>query len=325
MKIAFLTEMEFEGKIPSNFPNMRTEFAWMYNFDAQHYNLGDLDKVRNYDKIFIIFPKGRVFLSPEGSKLIDEPNPVTKLLQVQIVNILKEQGNLEVNYIQEGPHWWFTNYEIFDQINFYNFVNSCDNIYVHNTSDLKYYKGLFQGKNVKVLPTSMVETLIQDIEPTTEEKVIIGGNFSRWYGGFESYIVALNFKLPIWTQTSHSTRQYEDKIEGLYHLPRLTWVDWMKQLSTFKYAVHLMPTVAAGTFSLNCAYFGIPCIGNKEVDTQRLCHPELAVDVSDIEQAQYLAKRLKKDELFYQNCSKMSKENYNRFYNSIKNTEGVSV
>ena len=72
----------------------------------------------------------------------------------------------------------------------------------------------------------------------------------------------------------------------------------MSALSTFKYAVHLMPTIAAGTFSLNCAYFGIPCIGNKKVDTQRLCHPELSVDVEDVEKARTLAKMLKEDPLF---------------------------
>jgi hypothetical protein len=101
------------------------------------------------------------------------------------------------------------------------------------------------------------------------------------------------------------------------------WTDWMKQLSEFKYAVHLMPTIAAGTFSLNCAYFGIPCIGNEKVDTQRLCHPELSVDVNDVEQAVYLAKRLKKDELFYEHCSKTAKENYKKLYNIEKFKEKI--
>ena len=88
----------------------------------------------------------------------------------------------------------------------------------------------------------------------------------------------------------------------------------MNTLSTFKYAIHLMPTVAAGTFSLNCAYFGIPCIGNEKVDTQRLCHPDLSVDVDDVEKARKLAKRLKEDSTFYTVCSKMSKAMYKEIY-----------
>ena len=105
-------------------------------------------------------------------------------------------------------------------------------------------------------------------------------------------------------------RKYRD----LNHLQRLPWVSWMSVLSTFKYAVHLMPTVAAGTFSLNCAYFGIPCIGNIKVDTQRFCHPELSVAVDDIEEARKMAYKLKTDKKFYDRCSKQSKELYRKHY-----------
>jgi hypothetical protein len=88
----------------------------------------------------------------------------------------------------------------------------------------------------------------------------------------------------------------------------------MKELSTFKYAVHLMRTVAAGTFSLNCAYFGIPCIGNTNVDTQWLCHPELSIDVSDIRYAKALALSLKNNPDFYNECSESAKQNYKKYY-----------
>ena len=54
MKIAFLTEMGFEGKIPSSHPNMRTEFAWMNALDATHYNLRQLDQVKGCDAEFLI-------------------------------------------------------------------------------------------------------------------------------------------------------------------------------------------------------------------------------------------------------------------------------
>ena len=75
-----------------------------------------------------------------------------------------------------------------------------------------------------------------------------------------------------------------------------------------------MPTIAAGTFSLNCAYFGIPCIGNEKVDTQRLCHPDLSVDVDDVEKASKLAKKLK-DKDFYNHCSRTALMNYKEHYN----------
>lgn len=313
MKIAFITEMGFEGKVPSNYSNMRTEFAWMHALNADHFNLGLFESIKEYDHVFVIFPKGEVYLNAVGSKLLNKQNPISNLLRLDIINKLKQKNN-KVHFVQEGPHWLWNDYEIYDQIYYYNMIGSCDSIFAHNEYDLSYYKGLFTNKPVNVIKTLMIEDLIKDITPIKEDKTIIGGNFARWYGGFESYIIADNFNTQIWTQESHAKRIGEESVGNINHLPRLMWIDWMKALASFKYAVHLMPTIAAGTFSLNCAYFGIPCIGNKEVDTQNLCHTELSVEVSDLNKARELSIRLKEDETFYIECSEMSKNNYRKYY-----------
>ena len=166
MEIAFFTEMGFQGKISRTHTNMRTEFAWMYALNADHYHIGDVYKVQNYDHIFIIFPKGKVFLSAEGSKIIDGVNPVCELLKHDIVGILKQKGNKSVHYVQEGPHWFWNEYEIAEQIGFYNFLGTCDTIFTHNKSDVSYYKGLFPNKSVRPIGTLMIDTLIKDIVPT---------------------------------------------------------------------------------------------------------------------------------------------------------------
>jgi len=312
-KIAFLTEMGFVGKVPTNHPNMRTEFAWMHALDADHYNIhlfGSDKNLTGYDHVFIIFPKGTPFLNSTAVELVKGINPISELLQQNIVERIKQKGNTNVHYVQEGPHWFQNDYNVEDQIYFYNFLQSCDSIFTHNDSDVYYYKGLFPNKKVRPIGTLMIDTLVKDIQPTKEDKAIIGGNFARWYGGFESYIIAGTFKVPIWAQTSHAMRDGEQYIDNLNHLPRLWWNEWMAVLSTFKYGVHMMPTVAAGTFALNCAYFGIPCIGNTDVDTQLLCHPLLSVDVKDLETARELAIQLKEDKDFYNECSEMAKSNY---------------
>jgi hypothetical protein len=312
MNVAFLTEMGFAGKIPKNHPNMRTEFAWMYALNADHFHIRSYDMVKEYDHVFVIFPKGEVYLNAVGGKLIDKQNPVSDLLSSKFIEVLK-QNNKKVHYVQEGPHWLYNDYELHDQIQFYNMLAECDSIFAHNESDALYYKGLFShDKQVNVLQSLMIHDTILNIDSIKEDKVIIGGNFARWYGGFESYIVAQEYELPIWGQTSHATREGENQMVNL--LPRVMWTDWMTQLSSFKYAIHLMPTAAAGTFSLNCAYFGIPCIGNEKVDTQRLCHPELSIDIDDLERARSLAKKLKKDLGFYEHCSHLAKSNYLTHY-----------
>lgn len=316
MRVAFITEMGFTGKIPADHTNMRTEFAWMYALNADHHPIETFTQVKDYDHVFVIFPKGKTFLSAEGSKLVDSINPVSKYLSSNLIKVLKE-SNKKVYYVQEGPHWWYNDYEIVDQINFYNMLTEVDIIFTHNREDVKYYAGLIPGKTVEVLPTLMVETLIKDFKWTPEDKAIVGGNFARWYGGFESFIVAQEFRVPyLFGQTSHARREAEDQL--INHLPRVFWLDWMKNLATFKYAVHLMPTIAAGTFSLNCSYLGIPCIGNKMVDTQIDCQPDLAVDVHDIFTARKLASRLRDDKDFYTECSFKARENYRSQY-SIEN------
>jgi hypothetical protein len=312
MRIAFLTEMGFEGKIPSDHSNMRTEFAWMHALNAEHRHIHHYREIKGYDHVFIIFPKGRVYLSAEGLQAVHGVNPVSSLLSEEFVEVLK-LNNKKVYNIQEGPHWWWNDYNMADQIGFYNMMVSCHGIFAHNQHDVKYYKGMFPNVPVHVIPTLMIDSIVEDIQPIREEKVIIGGNFARWYGGMESFTVAQRLDVPIWGQTSHAMREGEDQLVN--HLPRVMWTDWMKQLSSFKYAVHLMPTIAAGTFSLNCAYFGIPCIGNEKVDTQRLCHPDLVVDVEDVEKAAMLAERLRDDEEFYKQCSITAKDNYKIYFN----------
>jgi hypothetical protein len=267
----------------------------------------------DYDVVFVIFPKGKTFLSSEGSRLIEGVNPVSPLLDQPLVERLKENGNKKIYYIQEGPHWWWNDYEIVDQIKFYNFLSKTDGIFAHNLSDANYYRGMFRNKKVEIIHSLMIEELINDIQPQPEDKVLIGGNFARWYGGFESYMVASELGLPIWGQESHAKRNQEGMIDNLNHFPRMMWVDWMKEVSKFKYGVHLMPTVAAGTFSLNCAYFGIPVIGNEQVDTQRLLHPQLSVEVFDIESAVLLVEMLK-DPSFYKKKSEEAKDNYQTIY-----------
>ena len=63
-----------------------------------------------------------------------------------------------------------------------------------------------------------------------------------------------------------------------------------------------MPTYAAGTFALNCAYHGIPCIGYEGLDTQMILHPDLTVAIGDITAAKKLVEKLRNDEDFYLYC-----------------------
>ena len=75
-----------------------------------------------------------------------------------------------------------------------------------------------------------------------------------------------------------------------------------------------MRTHAAGTFALNCAYLGIPCIGYEGLDSQELCHPWTTVKPGDLTKAKEIAKKLKEDSDFYEGMSTLAKAKYKEFY-----------
>jgi len=163
----------------------------------------------------------------------------------------------------------------------------------------------------------MIEDGVKDLPEEDRKGVMIGGNFLSWYGGFDSFIVANQFEEPLASPMMGRRQEGEAQL-GITQLPYMVWTDWIKNLNKVKYGVHLMRTHAAGTFALNCAYLGIPCIGYKGLDTQEICHPSLSIDLGDIPKAIEMAHKLKNDKGFYNFCSKAAKDNYNKYYHEDK-------
>jgi hypothetical protein len=290
MKITFFTEGGYQGKIPRNHPNMRTELAWMCALNADHWNINQPPN-QQYDLGVVIIPKN---------------NPQFD------INKLKQYCN-KIAVMQEGPNWYWQDYPLNQQIWYFNTIQEADLMFVHNESDRKYYEGL-TGKECKVLPSLMIKDSISNLPKVKRKDVIIGGNFCSWYGGFDSYITAQEADCPIYIPSMGRKIEGEENMPKLNHLPYMNWVEWIKTLNNFKYGVHMMRTHAAGTFALNCAYLGIPCIGYEGLDTQEKCHPNLTVKLGDLATAKKLLTLLKTDQGFYSDCSLISKENHKKYY-----------
>ena len=310
MKIGFFSESNFEGKIPRNFDNMRTEYAWYVALGGIHHNIFSTKHIddNTYDIGVVIIPKTNVETISQYP-MIQEMKRVCK----------------KIGFMQEGPSWYFQDYPMLQQIWFYNCLMEMDFILAHNQSDVDYYKGLTGKKHVFQNKSLMIEDEIKPhiINTDARDGVIIGGNMCRWYGGFDSYIVAQEFGEDIFAPSMGRKIEREDEMD-ISHLPYMNWISWVNNLSRFKYAVHLMPTQAAGTFALNCAYHGIPCIGYKGLDTQTHCHPQLTVKMNDLKHARKLANKLKSDTGFYQHQSEVAKNNYNTFFGEKEYTYNMN-
>ena len=293
MEVAFFTEMGFTGKVPRTHTNMRTEFAWMVASNADHYNINQIPDKR-YELGITIIPK---------------KNPEFDLSK------LKTVCN-KVAVMQEGPHWYFQDYTLDKQINYFNTLRQADIINAHNESDKKYYYGLTSHRDIRVMKSLMIDDAVGEVKQVKREGVIIGGNFVSWYGGFDSYIVASSIYDNVSAPAMGRKQQGEEQLVNI--LPYMEWKDWIHKLNEFKVGVHLMRTHAAGTFALNCAYLGLPCIGYKGLDTQELCHPDLTVEVGDLDKAKYLIKKLVSDDNFYYINSTKAKSLYRENFNESK-------
>jgi hypothetical protein len=291
MKIAFFTEGNWSGKVSRDNPNMRTEMAWMSALEADHYNIHGGTIKGEYDLAVCIIPK---------------KNP-----QFNVERIRKHCK--QVASMQEGPHWYFQDYPLDQQIWFFNTLQEMDFLFVHNESDAIYFRGL-TGKDCKVMRSLMIEDTVNDLPNNTGSGVMMGGNFCHWYGGFDSYIIAQEFDEEVSVPSMGRKIDGEEQMENLNHLPYMNWMYWIAELSKRKYGVHLMRTHAAGTFALNCAYLGIPCIGYEGLDTQDICHPLTTVKVGDLTHAKELAHKLKTVPDFYKICSETAIKRYNNEY-----------
>ena len=293
MKVAFFSETGDNKKYPRDFPNARTEVAWCLALDA---------------------PMCSLHARPQEH------------FDLGIVIIPKEQPKVSLDYIrgccdkvavmQEGPHWYFQDYEIDKQFHYYNTLMDADWVYCHNESDVNYYLGL-GCKDVRVMRSLMIP---HNLVPRNEwgDETIIGGNFVSWYGGFDSYIVAREIGDPMSAPSMGRKQPQEDAIEDIKYMDYMSWREWISALSQFNIGVHLMRTHAAGTFAMNCAFHSIPCIGYRGLDTQERCHPNLSVDVGDLETAVKLAKRLKSDIGYYDACSDQAHMGFSEYYTEYK-------
>ena len=296
MKIAWFTEGEWNGKVPRSFEGMRNDSAWMCVLDATHFPINQIPTNEKFDLGIVTIPKKNVDV----------------LSKYPLIENLRKCCD-KIAYMQEDPHWYFQDYPLDQQIWFFNTLQEMDLLYVHNESDIQYFKGL-TGKECKLMPTLMIEDLISNLPKVERKNIMIGGNFCNWYGGFDSYIIANQFECPIYAPSMGRKIANEEQADNLTHLPYMNWADWVKTLASFKYAIHLMPTIAAGTFAMNCGYLGIPCIGYDKADTQRKIHPDLSIDFDDLEKARQLAIKLKEDKDFYNMCAKKAKTNYNTLF-----------
>lgn len=294
MKIAFITEGGYTGKVPRNNANMRTDMAWICALDAVHIPVNGMGSYsdKEFDLGILIVPKNKA-----------------QLLNYPLVENMKRICK-KVSAMQESYYYYWQDNSIQEQLWYHNLLQSMDLLFCHNDHDLKYFKGITDVR-CELLPSLMITDYIKTYEGE-RKGVMIGGNWVAAYRGFDSYLLGKILDDNI-SAISTGRMKPEEKLLDINHLPWMNWLEWIYELSKRKYGVQV-GTAAAGTFNLNCAYLGIPCISYDTINTQKYLHPLLTVPDGDMEQARQLATKLASDEVFYKECSDIAKENYEKIY-----------
>jgi hypothetical protein len=299
MKIAFFSEGNFNGKVSSEHVG-RTDINWYFALDAFHINI--------HQESF--FEYGEFDL---GIYIIPKKNPV---LGLEVLYKMQNRCK-KVAVMQEANHDNFQDNTVQTQIDYIRFLNNVDAIFCHNEIDVKYYKGIFPDKHVFINQTLMLVDNLDKSKIVKEHYragTMIGGNWGKWYNGLDSFIIADLFGEPLYAPSMGRKTDDEDLIDSIHHVPYQNWNSWMYSLSQCKQAVHLMRTPAAGSFSLNCAFLKLPCIGWDNIDTQRLLFPELSCEVGDMESARKIAKHLKNNNLFFNHVKEYAFKVYSDIY-----------
>jgi len=291
MKVIFFSESPIKGRVPRDFENARTEYAWSIMLDAEWCPLNDSPN-KKYDLGIVIIPKS---------------NPNVDLERIK-------QYCDKVSVMQEGPHWYYQDYSVEQQIHYLNCLRTADWVYCHNMSDIRYYKGL-GCKDVRIMRSMMIpEGLDSQLTTSMKNGILLGGNFVSWYGGMDSYLVASEVDEQKYGVSMGRKQEQESLIEDIKYLPYMNWREWINHIGQYKVGVHMMRTHAAGTFSMNMSFHGTPVIGYEGLDTQELLHPQTTVQVGDLLGARQILRKLYEDEFFYQECSEQTKYLFNQHY-----------
>lgn len=321
MNILFLSEANFYGKVRRDFPNMRTDMAWQCALESDHV---PLQALYNNETVAIrkAHQQGMILTGRYDWAIVIIPKKNPEFAIESLPKIRAKADKVAV--MQEGAFWYYQDYPVKTQMRYLQFLCEVELIFCHNEKDKNYYQGIVKDHvPVEVLPTLIIEDSVKDLPDVDRNGTMIGGNFVSWYGGMDSMIVAAEYEEEIYAPSMGRKQEGEDSLD-IHHYQYMNWVEWIKTLNKHKYAVHLMRTHAAGTFALNCAMLGIPCIGYEGLDTQQNCFPTLTVPDGHLHDACKMAYELKSDEDYYKYISDMAKDVYSKLYSEHKFLEKIN-
>ncbi len=251
----------------------------------------------------------------------------------ELIHWLKQKyPSKPIFYHQEAELNWFQKLG-FDRMAEHLKMISIPDVYIAlNEKDAEYIK-LFRDKPVISCPTLIDLDRMQKliINYSLKDKILCcGASFDERAGGLNGYRFCRKYfpDYTIWkfSRSSHDDRELikDNKIKEIYKdefrcLKYLTQEDWWQEMSYTYLGYHLMEIYVGGRNSLAFAALGVPLFASQNLDIQKRCFPDLAVDVYDIKTIKLISEKLLSDEEYYKAVSEEAMKEVNYF--SVK--EGI--
>ena len=105
-----------------------------------------------------------------GIVIIPKMN-IEKISQYPMTDEMKRVYK-KIGFMQEGPHWYFQDYPMEQQIWFYNCLMEMDVIFAHNEADVKYFKGLTENENVHQMKSLMITDYLKESKDKIENEEV---------------------------------------------------------------------------------------------------------------------------------------------------------
>jgi len=317
MNIKYSTsEMGFEGLFPLDYPNLRVLETQLLFLNAYHLPIQKILSSNEKYEGELLFNIGKGGFE----------KPYIKFLYEKHNNVVEQLWNKfdKVYIYQDGEIGWWNQVDVKLQVWWYNQLQSSDGILVPNSTDVSFYKGLYPNKDIKVIRSVMTDEGLDKTKfKLKENRTIITGPLTKEYNGFSQLLLAHNLDMPIDIPPMGESRMPKDSWDmasnlGVNYLKYMSWTEWMYNLNRYRIGYMLSSATASGSFALNCAYLGIPCIGDKRADTQSILFPDLAINVFDNQKALELTLKLKEDLDFYNKVSTLAKQRYKEEFTKEK-------
>lgn len=210
---------------------------------------------------------------------------------------------------QESEFRWPQYRSWAEQKELYELLRITDLMLCHNEADAKFY-GLLMGDPTKAIYFPAVQDL-RLIEPfrrdpaTKSVKTVLIQHFDNRSNGLFAALIAQRVGAPMLhfnTCTYPDHRNEEAKAMfnlDVREIPYSGWLEWANAISEAWVYTHPLTCCGAGRDTIACATLGVPVIGHKHLEAQRVLFPDLAVDVDDADQIENVLRRLLTDEGFY--------------------------